>query len=93
MDTLKYMIIIKGEFKTKEISSCELDRRIQKYKITYNTGKTYLYSYKNVVIMHNPTILRPHDYIVETLDGKSLLNIIGIYEFEINNYRDNNEKY
>lgn len=85
MDVLKYMVIIKGEFKTKEIKFCDIDKDKSRYIVTYNNGRTYTYSKQNVVILDKPRILDPQKYIIETHTGKRLFRIKCIYEF---NYQE-----
>lgn len=81
MDTKQYMVIIKGEFKTNQIESCVLDDSSFKYIVTYKNGKKYLYSKDNVILMKNPMVINPSNYIIETQDGERLFDIIGLYEF------------
>ena len=90
MDPSKYMIIVKGEDKTNNIESCELNMLTNKYDITYfhNKGKCYSYNLENVFFMSNPIELTPDDYIVIKPPGKFLSDIKCIYQFD-----NNDDKY
>ena len=90
MDPSKYMIIVKGEDKTNNIESCELNMLTNKYDITYfhNKGKCYSYNLENVFFMSNPIELTPDDYIVIKPPGKILSDIKCIYQFD-----NNDDKY
>ncbi|MBR0038384.1 MAG: AAA family ATPase [Lachnospiraceae bacterium] len=82
MDATKYMIIIKDEIATNKIKSCIFNVATKKYDITFNNGKTYHYLRENVMVLNNPIILQPQNYVIKTYDGIELFNIRNIYQFE-----------
>lgn len=88
MDVRKIMIIAKGEIITKKVNKCVPVYAAHKYEITFENGSTYFYSMSNILVMTNPVILKPDNYLIETPDGKLLFNIEWIYEFT-----DGSEKY
>lgn len=55
MDIEKHLILLKGEDKTDQISSCVYEDG--KYKVTFLQGKTYTYNYGNVLWFKNPVSL------------------------------------
>ncbi|MEQ8236384.1 MAG: hypothetical protein ABRQ23_06380 [Syntrophomonadaceae bacterium] len=55
MNIEKHLILLRGEDKTEEISSCISEDG--KYKVTFFQGKTYAYNYNNVQWFKNPISL------------------------------------
>ena len=82
MDPKKHMIIAKGKICTQNVLSVNNNTITKKIDIVFKNGSRYSYSKNNVIVMNNPILLDPQDYIVETPDGKRLYDIKGIYQFE-----------
>ncbi|MDO5564745.1 MAG: AAA domain-containing protein [Eubacteriales bacterium] len=83
------MIIVKGEFKTKEVNTCSYNPKTKKWYVIYNdTNKTYSYSFLNVEKLKCPKTLDYNMHKIETKKGELLSNIVSIYEF-----MGKNEKY
>lgn len=87
MNTRCYMIIIKGEIKTSEVSSCLYNNTTQKWDVRFNNGKTYSYAFSNVEELTEPRELSPEGYRIKRA-GRDLFNIKEIYVFkgEYENY-------
>lgn len=83
MDSTKYMVIIKNEYKTEDVTSVNYNPITRKQDVTfYKSGnKIYSYAYDNIEFLKNPINLNPKDYHICTRDGKELYNINSIYEF------------
>ncbi|MDD3140310.1 MAG: AAA domain-containing protein [Lachnospiraceae bacterium] len=81
MDGTKFMVVAKSEIVTNKVVSCNRNSDTSKYDITFDNGSTYSYAQKNVMFMTNPKVIKPEDFIIETLNGKSLFDIRWIYEF------------
>lgn len=63
MDSDKHLILVKGEDKTKNITSCKYDDG--KWHLIYeNSNKNYPYNYLNVQWFKDPTVLDPATTIV-----------------------------
>ena len=80
MNTTKYMIIIKGEIKTRDIKFLEQDDASHKMNVTFNNRKTYSYILDNVEFLENPKFLDPRKYHLSK-DGKNFFSVEAIYEF------------
>ncbi len=81
IDAKEYMILIKDEIKTNQILYYKWNIKTQKHDITFDNGKTFSYLQGNVVVMQNPKVLNPTNYIIRNKEGKELFGIQGIYEF------------
>lgn len=82
MNTKEYMIIIKGEVKTKEVEDCKYNPEKCRYDVRfYNTSKTYTYSFENCKYLKNPTMVNPRLYKISR-KGYQFFNISNIYVFE-----------
>ena len=81
MNTKRYMIIIKGEIKTPEISFCEYNDDKTKWNIKFNNGKVYTYNYLNVRRLEEPEVLNPNLYRISR-EGRNFFNIKAIYVFK-----------
>lgn len=62
MDERKYLILIKGENKTRQIERCYYDSQAQRYQVTFTGGKTYPYAYSSVKWLRDPEALNPFLY-------------------------------
>lgn len=80
MNTTKYMIIIKGEIKTRDVKFLEQDDASHKMNVTFNNRKTYSYTLDNVEFLENPKFLDPRKYHLSK-DGKNFFSVEAIYEF------------
>lgn len=80
MNTTKYMIIIKGEIKTRDVKYLEQDDTSHKMNVTFNNRKTYSYTLDNVEFLENPKFLDPRKYHLSK-DGKNFFSVEAIYEF------------
>ena len=80
MNTKKYMIIIKGEIKTRDVKFLEQDDASHKMNVTFNNRKTYSYTLDNVEFLENPKFLDPRKYHLSK-DGKNFFSVEAIYEF------------
>ncbi|MCM1399013.1 MAG: AAA domain-containing protein [Clostridium sp.] len=87
MDTKCNMIIIKGEIKTSEITSCRYNRDTQKWDVKFNNGKIYPYGHLNVKKLTDPLFLDPNMYQISR-EGRVFFDIKDIYVF-----RSTNESY
>ena len=76
----KYMIIIKGEIKTRDVKYLEQDDTSHKMNVTFNNRKTYSYTLDNVEFLENPKFLDPRKYHLSK-DGKNFFSVEAIYEF------------
>lgn len=84
MDTLRYMVIIKGVIKTSEIKSSDYNRNTQKWDVKFKKGKKYSYIFSNVEILINPVVLNPNMYRI-SIEGREFFNVMSIYEFRSKN--------
>ena len=82
MDESKYMIVIKGKIRTREVTSCEENMLTGKIDVTYSGGKCYSYSGINVIFMRNPEVFEHPDFMIEVSDGKRFSDIRRIYQFK-----------
>lgn len=81
MNTSKYMIIVKGVIKTKDIRSCKYDCETKKWNVVYYNNETvFSYAYTNVEYLKEPKVLNPNLYRISR-EGKSFFNIQAIYVF------------
>lgn len=80
MNTRKHMIIVKGEIQTSDIRFCEYNSAKRSMEITYNSGKKYSYSFKNVQWLKDPEVLNPNAYYISR-EGHDLFSIEAIYVF------------
>ena len=74
------MILIKGEIKTSEITSCQYKEDTGKWDVKYKNGKTYSYAYPNVEKLENPVVLDPNKYRISR-EGHAFFDVVAIYEF------------
>ena len=81
MNTRYFMILIKGEIKTSEITSCVYHKDEHKWDVTFQNGKTYSYAYLNVEKLTDPKVLNPSRYRISR-EGRELSHIKEIYVFE-----------
>lgn len=83
MNTKKYMIIIKGEFKTASVKSCRYNNNSQRWDVVFNSGKKFPYLYNNVEKLTDPVRLNPSFYRVSRKgQNRTFFNINAIYVFE-----------
>ena len=80
MNTHKYMLIVKGEIRTKDVNFCIYNEQTQKWDVTFNNGKTYSYAYDNIEKLGEPEILLPQMYRIRS-NTRELFNIQAIYVF------------
>ncbi len=81
MNTRKYMIIINGEIKTKEIKSCQYNPIKKTMDVYfYNNDKCYSYAYDNVERLEEPHIINHNVYKLYR-NGKEFNNIETVYVF------------
>ena len=81
MNTRYNMVIIKGEIKTSEITSCVYNRNTQKWDVKFNNGKQYPYVYSNVEKLSEPDVLNPNMYRISR-EGRKFFDIKAIYVFK-----------
>lgn len=81
MNTKRYMIIIKGEIKTPEISFCQYSNDNKKWNVKFNNGKVYTYNYLNVRRLEEPEVLNPNLYRISRA-GRNFFDIKAIYVFK-----------
>ena len=81
IDTTKYMIVAKGKIETSRIDSCVKNSATNKYDIKFNNGRTYSYMPSNVLVLSNPSVLNPENYLIRTSEGKRLFGPRCIYQF------------
>ena len=87
IDATKYMIVAKGKIETSRIDTCVKNPATNKYDIKFNNGKTYSYMMENVLVLSNPVVLNPKNYVIRTADGKKLFDVKCIYQFSNGNNR------
>lgn len=80
MNTRNNMIIIKGEIKTPDITSCMYNSYTKKMDVKFNNGKTYSYAYSNVEWLTDPQVLNPNMYRI-TREGREFFDMKEIYVF------------
>ncbi|SCZ80505.1 AAA domain-containing protein [Pseudobutyrivibrio xylanivorans] len=88
LDAKRWMIVIKDEIKTNQIANYNWNKATNKHDITFSNGKTFSYLPGNVIVMREPKVLKPENFIIWTTDGQELFDIDWIYEFS-----DGNDKY
>lgn len=81
MDERQYLILVRGENRTKDIIDCKYDSQRNKYIVTFFGGKSYPYNSSSITYLKNPQILNPALYQISH-NGKQLYNLQGIYEFQ-----------
>lgn len=81
MNTRYNMVLIKGEIKTSEITSCVYNKDKGKWDVEFNNGKTYEYGYPNVEKLKDPTVLNPNIYHISR-EGREFFGITAIYVFK-----------
>ena len=81
MNTRDNMIIIKGEIKTPNITSCIYNENTKKVEVKFNNGKTYPYTYSNVEWLKEPIVLNPNMYCISR-EGHKFFDITAIYVFK-----------
>ena len=80
MDTRNYMILVKGEIRTSEISLCRYNADTKKWDVKFNNGKIYPYGYLNVEKLTEPDVLNPNMYRISR-EGREFFDIKAIYVF------------
>lgn len=84
MNTKKHMIIIKGEIKTKNISSCRYNSDSKKWDVIFiGSGKVFSYAYLSVEWLKDPEVLNPNSYRISR-DGKEFFDVQVICVFRGN---------
>ncbi len=81
IDATKYMIVAKGKIETSRIDSCVKNPATNKYDIKFTNGRTYSYMMSNVLVLSNPSLLNPENFVIRTVDGKKLFGAKCIYQF------------
>ena len=81
MSQIKPMIVIKGMIKNNEVKSCEYNVDTEKWEVTYNNGKVYLYSHSNVEYLEKYHFLDISRYKISK-NGKVFFGIKYIYVFD-----------
>lgn len=81
MNTQKYMIIIKDEIKTSDISRCNYNSETKKWDVTFQNGKIYSYAYSNVERLKEPKVLNRNMYRIHK-GSHELFDIKAIYVFQ-----------
>lgn len=74
------LILIKGENKTVGIRLCKYNPNTKKYDVTFQSGKTYSYSYQSIEWITKPEILNPASVHISH-GGCKLFNIKDIRVF------------
>ncbi len=80
MDSSKNMIIAKDKIITLVVKKCIYDNEAEKWLITFNNGKVYTYSNKNVLWLKEPEIL-PVKLCNVFYKNNLLSNVIAILKF------------
>ena len=75
------MIVIKDEIKTNQVEYYSWNKETNKHDITFTNGKMFSYLPGNVVVMRDPKVLKPENFIIWTTAGQELFDIEWIYEF------------
>ncbi|WP_312813000.1 AAA domain-containing protein [Sedimentibacter sp.] len=84
MNTKKHMIIIKGEIKTKNISSCRYNSNSKKWDVIFiGSGKVFSYAYSSIEWLKDPEILNPNSYRIGR-EGKEFFDVQAICVFRGN---------
>lgn len=83
MNQRKYLILLKGEDKTRDIQFCQYNSQTQKYDVTFSDGKVYHYAYYNIEWLRNPQALNPALYRISK-EEKVFNNIQAIWAFQGN---------
>lgn len=78
MNIDKHLILIKGEDKTKEISTCTYKNG--KWQVRYGNGKTHSYHYCNVEWLRDPVLLNSSTAVVYQ-NGQPLSGVNKIFDF------------
>lgn len=81
MDERQYLILVRGENRTKDITDCEYNPETNKYIVTFSGGKSYPYNSSSITYLKKPQILNAALYQISH-NGKQLYNLQGIYEFQ-----------
>ena len=81
IDATKHMIVAKGKIETSRIDTWAKNPATNKYDIKFTNGRTYSYMMSNVLILSNPSLLNPENYVIRTADGKKLFGAKCIYQF------------
>ena len=81
IDATKYMIVAKGKIETSRIDTCVKNPATNKYDIKFTNGRTYSYMPSNVLVLGNPSVLNPENYLIKTSEGKKLFGAKCIYQF------------
>lgn len=76
----KNMIIAKGKIITPDILHCVYNTKTHQYDIYFKNGKTYHYSYENVLWLKEPQVLNPSLYRLSH-NEQELFNIAALYVF------------
>lgn len=75
----QFLVLIKGEDKTKDIK--EIHYKDGKYHVTFNSGKTYTYGYQNVQKLYNPIVVNTKNIEV-TISGEHVYDVHQILFFK-----------
>ncbi|WP_242835893.1 AAA domain-containing protein [Butyrivibrio sp. FCS014] len=81
IDSTKYMIVAKGKIETSRIDTCVKNPATNKFDIRFTNGRTYSYMPGNVLVLSNPSVLNPENYVIRTAEGKKLYGAKCIYQF------------
>ena len=74
------MIVIKDEIKTNQVEYYSWNKETNKHDITFTNGKMFSYLPGNVVVMRDPKVLKPENFIIWTTAGQELFDIEWIYD-------------
>ena len=83
MNEKSNLILIHGKNKTKDIVSCTLNTKTNRYEVVFNNGATYPYSIDTVKWDNEPITLDPTQYQISR-KGKKFNNIQNIFAFKKN---------
>ncbi|WP_099203385.1 AAA domain-containing protein [Miniphocaeibacter massiliensis] len=64
MNEKKFLILCKGEDKTKQVSDFDIIKSDEKYKIKFNSGKIYYYNKENIKFFENPREVKLENSII-----------------------------
>lgn len=74
-----YLILIKGEDKTKDVAKSPYQDG--KYLVTFNNGMTYSYGYNSVKILYNPKVVNTINMEIK-ISGEHVYNVYQILYFK-----------
>jgi len=81
VNTSKHMILKNGEDITSDVSFCKYNSQIQKYEVTFKSGKSYPCGYQSIEWLQNPNVPNPASIHI-THDDRELFGIQAIYIFK-----------